>query len=88
MSVDDPRGDPARVDRPGDEESNDTGRETESGSSLDARISAERASSDRPRPTALRATGSSLTIEFGRESGEIRLHRETALGTYTESVDR
>jgi hypothetical protein len=42
----------------------------------------------RTSPTALRATDPALTIEFARESGEIRIRRETPLGTYTESVDR
>lgn len=42
----------------------------------------------RPTPTALRATGPAVTIEFTRETGEIHIRRETALGTLTESVER
>ena len=29
-----------------------------------------------------------VTIEFDRESGRIRIHRATALGTFTETLDR
>ncbi|MFC5366386.1 hypothetical protein [Salinirubrum litoreum] len=77
MSVDDRSDDgAARADRPGDDET---------GADADA---ARRALADRPRPTALRPGDASLTIEFARESGAIRIRRETALGAYTESVDR
>jgi hypothetical protein len=99
MSVDDPSDERGRVERPCDDTS--TGSDHDAGPIGDRDtapvpdrdtaqdlVSDIRAAADRPGPTALRATGPALTIEFGRETGEIRIHRETLLGTYTESVER
>jgi hypothetical protein len=33
-------------------------------------------------------TRARVTIEFDRESGRIRIHRATPLGTFTETLDR
>jgi hypothetical protein len=75
MSVDD-------TSRPGDDE-------TDTRAAADGSARGDTPADDRrPTPTALRATGPAVTIEFGRETGEIRIRRETALGTVTESVDR
>jgi hypothetical protein len=34
------------------------------------------------------STDSALTIELCRETGEIRIRRTTALGTYTRTLER
>lgn len=76
MSVDDTSDDRGR---PGDDETDSHADDTCPDRPADDR---------RQRPAALHTTGPTLTIEFGRETGEIRIRRETALGTYTERVDR
>lgn len=76
MPVDDTGDDRAR---PGDDETDTQADDARPDCPADDR---------RQRSTALHTTGPTLTIEFGRETGEIRIRRETALGTVTESVDR
>jgi hypothetical protein len=91
MAVDDTSDDPVRAERPADDETDASADRTDAGPAggPDEHPRVGRPGDDRrPSPAALGATESELTIAFGRETGEIRIERETALGTFTERVER